>query len=120
MNPLDRPGEGDDRLTVPEGFHDEKPEAPSAGRNRAALAAEVELDPMSLSGSYCHRCVDGEIVEDGHVVSEVAPQKYLVQFGREQRPVTLDQMIAEEWRFYDTEAERTLAYAEYLTQEEVE
>lgn len=120
MNPLDQPDKGDDALTVPSGFHDDKPEAPSAGRDRAELAAEVELDPMSLSGSYCHRCEGGEPVEDGLVVGEVQPGKYLIQFGSYQQPVTLDQMIAEGWRFYDTEQARTLAWAEHLAKERSE
>jgi hypothetical protein len=120
VNPLDQPGKGDDALTVPEGFHDAKSEAPTAGRDRAALAAEVELDPMSLSGSYCHRCEGGEPVEDGLVVGEVQPGKYLVKLETGQRVVPLDQIIAEEWRFYDTEQERTLAWAEYLAKERSE
>jgi hypothetical protein len=120
VNPLDQPDKGDDALTVPDGFHDSKPDAPTAGRDRAALAAEVELDPMSLSGSYCHRCEGGEPIEDGLVVGEVQPGKYLVKFGTGQRVVPLDVMIADEWRFYDTEQERTLAWAEHLAKERSE
>jgi len=120
MNPLDQPDKGNDALTVPDGFHDSQPEAPSAGRDRAKLAAEVELDPMSLSGSYCHRCEGGNPVEDGLVVGEVQPGKYLIKFRRSQRVVPLDEIVRDEWRFYDTEQDRTLAWAEHLAREGAE
>jgi hypothetical protein len=110
-------------LVVPEGFGAaaEEPE-PEVGRDRAGLARAVELDPHQLAGSYCHRVVDGEIVQNGHVVAEIGTGKFLVELEGEtgQTPWTLDEMIAARWRFYDTKRDRTRGYAEYLARKKQE
>jgi hypothetical protein len=111
-----------------EGNEDKIPEAPSTeGRDRRKLAAEVELDPMSLVGSYCHRVENGEIVWAGIVVGEVQPGRYLIELdgcleGAKSRSVqviqSIDSLLAKdegyEWRFYNTELAMKDAYAEHV------
>lgn len=117
----------DEPLVVPAAMHDSPPDSPTAGRDRAGLAEEAELSPMSLVGSYFHRVENAEIVWEGLVVGEVQPGMYLCQItgglegadkARVQVVVALTNMTASdvgyEWRFYDTVEARTLAYAEYL------
>lgn len=120
----DRPEKGEDALVIPEGFHDEESTVTTDNRDRSALAREVELDPMSLSGSYFHRVENGEIVWAGIVVGEVQAGMYLCQVeqGLEgadrvkvQVIIRIEQMLCGdpgyEFRFYDTEQDMTLAYA---------
>jgi hypothetical protein len=107
-------------------------EAPTTeGRDRKALAAEVELNPQSLVGSYFHRVENGEMVWGGVIVGEVQAGAYLAQVlqgleghvtGRAQVIVQIDQMVVKdegyEWRFYDSENAMREAFAEYLVSAE--
>lgn len=94
-------------------------------RDRAALASEVELSPVSLVGSYFHRMENGEMVWAGVVVAEPQPGLYLCRCdrldGRERGAQVLypiADMVARdpgyEWRFYDTAEEQAEAFAEYV------
>ncbi len=104
-------------------------EAPATEeRDRKALASEVELNPLSLAGSYFHRLENGEIVWDGIVVGEPQPGVYLLQVRKgldglerteAQVLMPLTKMVAAdegyEFRFYDTQGSMVDAYAEFVT-----
>lgn len=128
--------EGEDALTPPEGEQPQRNEEegkPDVLRDRAALAAEVELNPQNLVGSYFHRIENGEMVWGGIVVGEIrsGPEDtiYLVHVygdGLEGSPkagaqvaITLSRMLAKdegyEWRFYDTEEAMREAFGWYET-----
>jgi hypothetical protein len=104
---------------------DSQGDAPETeGRDRRGLAAEVELSPVSLVGSYFLRLDNAEVMWWGVVVGEVQPGHYLchvesgLEHGDAQVVMTLDRMLGHEegyeWRFFDTEEKMKLGYAEYL------
>lgn len=99
---------------------------------RAASLAELQLNPQSLVGSYCHKIegqdtlapdASGVITWQGCVVAEPAPGVCLVELDnclpgarRAQLLVELRQMVGDpscEWRFYDTEEQMRLAFVEF-------
>lgn len=102
------------------------------GRDRKALAAEVELHPGSLVGSWFHKLEADEMVWQGIVVAEPQPGTYLVEVdgsipgaSKVQRVVCLDAMEGDvedgfEWRFYDTDEQMREAFAEWSTNRRIE
>ena len=93
------------------------------GRDRPALAADVELNPESLCGSYFIRVENGDPIWQGCVVAEPQAGVYLcaVTGGLEGPPAqvlaSMDRMIARdpgyEWRFFDTEGAMHDAFAAF-------
>lgn len=83
-------------------------------RSRAAHVIDEPPSPGSLVGSFFHS--DAARAWQGVVVAEPRPGIYLVEReadvggGFEQRLVTLDDMLATGWRFYDLTEQMTEAY----------
>ncbi len=131
--PAPEPDEQPEVEATHEGNPDVIPESPVAeDRNSRGLAADADLNPMSLVGRWFHRIENGTMVWAGIVVGEPQPGKYLIELdrcaeGAKGRSVQvladLDSMLAKdegyEYRFYDTESQMQDAYAEYLVAQEV-
>jgi hypothetical protein len=124
--------EGEDDVLLPPPASNQEEAPLTEGRDREKLAAEVELDPTSLSGSWFHRIENGEIVWDGIVVGEPQPGVYLLSVRRglshgdetkAQVAMPLTAMTAKdegyEFRFYDTREQMFDAYAKYVVGSEV-
>lgn len=95
-----------------------------AGRDRGEIAREIDLNPLSLVGSWFHRIEGDEVLWDGVVVGEVQPGKYLLEIrrGLGERVGPQVVMPIEElggFRFYDTEEKMTQAYVEFVVSQEV-
>lgn len=94
-------------------------------RNRREEMASCELMPDTLVGSWFHKlevpsgAYQPEMVWQGIVVAEPQAGVYLLDIENYgQRLVSLPQILAEDWHFYDTDEAMRLAYTIHYQRED--